>query len=114
MTKTIRSASRYLPALLLILALLFGVTPAACASVLGEAVDGYTTEAGGSLALSRNVFWTGSDFRTENYITYQPDGEVVPVVVYGSKLLNYGDFPSMAALLEKEGYTVLGGINGDF
>lgn len=114
MTKTIRSASRYLPALLLILALLFGVTPAACASVLGEAVDGYTTEGGGSLALSRNVFWTGSDFRTENYITYQPDGEVVPVVVYGSKLLNYGDFPSMAALLEKEGYTVLGGINGDF
>lgn len=104
-------AARLLPLVLLLWLLL---TTTALAGVLGDPLDGYLTEAGGELSLGRNVFWTGGDYRTENYLEYSPNSSSVPVVVYGSKLLNYGDFPSMAALLEQQGYTVLGGINGDY
>ncbi len=113
MTKNLR---RTTPLLILLLAIAFCLLPisAAEASVLGEQIDGYDALAAGGVQLSRGVFWTGSDYRTENYLIYDGETRVFPVVVYGSKLLNYGDFPSMAALLESQGYTVLGGINGDY
>ena len=104
------------PLLLLILVLLFCLLPVlpAQASVMGEEIDGYDTVSAGGVQMSRNIFWTGSDYRTENYLLYDGESKVFPVVVYGSKVLNYGDFSSMAALLESQGYTVLGGINGDY
>ncbi len=52
--------------------------------------------------------------QNEHYIEYIPNETVQPVVVYGSKLCNYGDFESMAALLEKQGMKVIGGVNGDY
>lgn len=104
------------PLLLLILVVLFCLLPVlpAQASVMGEEIDGYDTVSAGGVQMSRNIFWTGSDYRTENYLVYDGESKVFPVVVYGSKVLNYGDFSSMAALLENQGYTVLGGINGDY
>ncbi len=105
-----------MPLILLLLVLLMVLLPAlpAQASVMGEQIDGYDAVSAGGVQLSRNIFWTGSDYRTENYLVYDSQRDVFPVVVYGSKVLNYGDFPSMAALLERQGYTVLGGINGDY
>ena len=105
-----------MPLILIILVMLFCLLPAlpAQASVMGEQIDGYEAVSAGGVQLTRNIFWTGSDYRTENYLVYDGESQVFPVVVYGSKVLNYGNFSSMAALLENQGYTVLGGINGDY
>lgn len=98
----------------LILAFCIAITSPALASTLGREVDGYITGAPGGIELARGVFWTGSDYRTENYIECIPSAEVFPVVVYGSKITNYGNFSSMAALMESKGYHVIAGINGDY
>ena len=68
------------------------------------------------ISLFSNTYWKDSvtDKVAENYITYTPNNTVKPVVVYGSKVCNYGNFNDMAALLEKKGYNVIGGINGDY
>lgn len=92
----------------------FLLASAALASVLGELIDGHETFLGGGMELSKGVYWTGSDYRTENYIEYTPNSAVKPVVVSGSKLCNYGSFSSMAKLLENEGKHVIAGINGDY
>lgn len=86
----------------------------AFAAVMGDEVDGYDTYLGTGMELSKGVYWTGSDYQTENYIEYTPSSSVYPVVVSGSKLCNYGNFSSMAALMENEGKHVIGGINGDY
>ncbi|MGE4352781.1 MAG: phosphodiester glycosidase family protein [Oscillospiraceae bacterium] len=90
------------------------LTGPALAAAMGDELDSYTTEVRGETDLSRGVYWTGSDYRCENYMEYTPNDSVFPVVVYGSKLLNHGDFLSMAKLLNQEGYYVVGGINGDY
>lgn len=100
--------------LALALAFCLALSSAAFAAVLGDPVDGYETAAPGGIQLARGVYWTGSDYRTENYVEYTPSREVFPVVVYGSKVTNYGSFSSMASLLEKQGYHVIAGINGDY
>lgn len=107
-----RKFKRTTTAAVLICALLCTTVSAA---VLGDQVDGYDgVYLGTGMALSKGVYWTGSDYQTENFIEYTPSADVYPVVVSGSKLCNYGNFSSMAALLEKQGKHVIGGINGDY
>lgn len=84
------------------------------AAVLGDLINGHETYLGAGMELSKGVYWTGSDYQTENYIEYSPASSVYPVVVDGSKLCNYGNFSSMASLLEKEGKHVIAGMNGDY
>lgn len=98
-------------ALLAAVAILSG---AAYGAVLGTPVDGYDVYLGSGMELSKGVYWTGSDYRTENYIEYSPSADVYPVVVSGSKVCNRGSFSSMAALLENQGKHVIGGVNGDY
>ena len=86
----------------------------ALTSVLGELINGHETFLGGGMELSKGVYWTGSDYRTENYIEYTPSARVYPVVVSGSKVCNSGSFKSMANLLEQQGKHVIAGINGDY
>ena len=88
-------------------------TPA-LAAVMGDELDSYTLHVREGTEYSHGVYWTGEDYRRENYIEYTPNGNVFPMVVYGSKLLNNGSFTSMAKLLNEEGYYVVGGINGDY
>lgn len=107
MKKTRRSI-----ALFLALALL--LTGPALAAGLGDPVLGGETELARGVALADGVYWGGSDFRDENYLIYTPSQEIQPILVYGSKLCNYGNFSSMAKLLEDQGYHVIGGINGDY
>lgn len=97
-------------------ALAFGLalTTPAFAAVMGDELDGYSLDVRSGTEYSHNIYWTGSDYRRENYIEYSPNSDVFPMVVYGSKLLNYGNFTSMAKLLNQEGYYVVGGINGDY
>lgn len=84
------------------------------AAVLGELINGHETYLGAGMELSKGVYWTGSDYQTENYIEYTPGSSVYPVIVSGSKVCNYGNFASMAALLESQGKHVIGGMNGDY
>lgn len=84
------------------------------AAVLGDLIKGHDTYLGAGMELSKGVYWTGSDYQTENYIECSPGSAVKPVVVSGSKVCNYGNFATMAALLEKQGKHVIAGINGDY
>ena len=99
-------------AMLLLFALLF--TMPGLAASLGDQVLNSETELARGLALADGVYWGGSDFRNENYLLYTPSTEIQPIVVYGSKLCNYGSFSSMTKLLEGQGYHVIGGINADY
>ncbi len=99
-------------AILLLFALLF--TMPGLAASLGDQVLNSETELARGLALADGVYWGGSDFRNENYLLYTPSAEIQPIVVYGSKLCNYGSFSSMTKLLEGQGYHVIGGINADY
>lgn len=96
------------------LAICLVLATGALASVLGELINGHETFLGGGMELSKGVYWTGSDYRTENYIEYSQNSDVRPVVVSGSRLCNYGSYSSMAGLLEKQGKHVIAGINGDY
>ena len=53
--------------------------------------------------MTRNIFWTGSDYRTANYLVYDGESQVFPVVVYGAKVLNYGNFyqQTLVAIYQK-------------
>ena len=84
------------------------------AAVLGTLINGHETYLGAGMELSKGVYWTGSDYQTENYIEYSTDSSVYPVVISGSKVCNYGNFATMAAMLEKEGKHVIAGMNGDY
>ncbi|MBP8639574.1 MAG: S-layer homology domain-containing protein [Oscillospiraceae bacterium] len=84
------------------------------AAVLGTLINGHETYLGAGMELSKGVYWTGSDYQTENYIEYSTDSSVYPVIVSGSKVCNYGNFSTMASLLEKEGKHVIAGMNGDY
>lgn len=96
------------------LAICLILTTSALASVIGTLIDGYDVYLGAGMELSKGVYWTGSDYRTENYIEYSPSSSVYPVVVSGSKVSNYGNFSSMSGLMENQGKHVIAGINGDY
>ena len=105
---------RFLKTTALVTALSLLLTSFALADVIGELIQGHDTYLGAGMELSKGVYWTGSDYETENYIEYTPSTSVFPVVVSGSKICNYGSYSSMASLLEKEGKHVIAGINGDY
>ncbi len=99
-------------AIILAFSLIF--TTGVLAAVLGDLIKGHDTYLGAGMELSKGVYWTGSDYQDENYIEYSPSSAIKPVVVSGSKVCNYGNFATMAALLEKQGKHVIAGINGDY
>lgn len=103
--------------LLLALSLLCTLSiPALASEALGEDLTSKDIELNHATQLSTNVFWSTaySDLRQENYITYEPNRDVTPIVTYGSVLTERHTVTSMAAELEEEGYRVVAGINGDF
>ena len=99
-------------ALLLCLALLLSLPAAAL--TLGEGIGGYDTPMTSGTELARGVWWTGSDYRTENYIERAPDSRIYPVAVSWEELCMRGSLAGMAEKLESDGLHVLAGVNGDF
>ncbi len=105
---------KYIRTVAAISALSLVLATGALAAVLGDLISGHETYLGAGMELSKGVYWTGSDYQTENYIEYSQASKVYPVVISGSKVCNYGNFSSMANLLEKQGKHVIAGINGDY
>ncbi len=99
-------------ALALGLALLLALPAAAMA--LGEPLGGYAAPAASGTELARGVYWTGSDYRTENYIERAPESAVLPVAVGGETLCGRRSLAEAAEALEAEGFRVLAGVNGDY
>ena len=90
------------------------LTVPAAGLTLGEPLRGYTSAAASGTELARGVYWTGDDYRTENYIVRAPDSRVYPIAVGGEKLCGRTSLAETAARVEKEGLRVLAGVNGDF
>lgn len=99
-------------ALLLSLTLLLSGT--AFAGSMGDGIGGYTVEMNTGVALTRGVYWAGSDYRTEHYIECAPGSAVYPVTVSGETLCSSASLAAMAAQLEEDGLHVIAGINGDY
>lgn len=83
-------------------------------SALAATVFQTETELAGKTTLASGVSYFDDARQAEYRLEYEPNDSVRPVVVYGSKVCNYGSFSSMSALLEKQGMNVIGGINGDY
>ncbi|MBQ9617855.1 MAG: phosphodiester glycosidase family protein, partial [Oscillibacter sp.] len=112
--KKIRS---YLALLLVLSSLLTLAAPArADSDALGSDVQQTSTVIHQDTQLSTNVFWSSyfSNFRTENFVTYKPGGNVKPLVTYGDALTDVSTMSRAANYLEEQGYRVVCGINGDF
>lgn len=111
-----RLFSKALP-LLLILSLLVSLSvPAQASLALGDDLTATDTLLNQQTQLSTNVFWStvSSDYRTENLITYTPNGAVTPIVTYGGVLTDRSTVSNTAKALEEQGHRVVAGINGDF
>ena len=89
---------------------------ASASEALGEDLHDQTIHLNKDTELSTNVFWSSaySDLRTENFITYEPNRTVKPLVMFGDTLTDRATVSSAARQLEREGYRVVAGINGDF
>jgi exopolysaccharide biosynthesis protein len=92
------------------------VVSAAASEALGEDLTQKDTLVNESTTLSSNVFWSSSysNFRTENLVTYKPNGAVHPLVTYGGILTGTSTISATAKTLEANGYRVVAGMNGDF
>jgi exopolysaccharide biosynthesis protein len=71
-------------------------------------------ELGSKIEIKDSVFQIGTSRENEHYFIYEPHSAVRPVVMYGSKLCNYGKFASISQVLTDKGWNVVGGINGGF
>lgn len=108
---------RKLCSLVLALAIVLSLPVVASASpALGDDLDERALTVGYETEWTSSRFWSNSqsDLRAENYVTYSPSSKVTPIVTYGESITSRTKLTTMAAQLEKEGYRVVAGINGDF
>ena len=104
-------------ALLLALSLILSLGLSAAASdAMGEDLTALDTLLHQDTQLSTNTFWSMAynDMRTENLITYTPNPDVTPIVTYGQVLTDRNSVSDTARELERQGWRVVAGINGDF
>ncbi|WP_130870998.1 phosphodiester glycosidase family protein [Intestinimonas massiliensis (ex Afouda et al. 2020)] len=98
------------------LALVMTVTAAAASNALGWDVHKSSVPISQGTTMGKNIFWsdTYSDLRTEYYVSYAPNENVVPTVAYGNKILSKATLSGMAQTLESQGKRVVSGLNGDW
>ncbi|MDR2359763.1 MAG: phosphodiester glycosidase family protein [Oscillospiraceae bacterium] len=82
--------------------------------LLSALLSASAAELGSKIEIKDSVFQIGTSPENEHYFLYEPHSDVRPVVMYGSKVCNYGKFSSMAQVLTNKGWNVVGGINGGF
>jgi len=68
-----------------------------------------------TLTSARLVGSADDSMLSENYYTYTPGGEIVPIVAFGNDIRGAAGY-TLAAQIENEkrGWNILGGTNGDF
>ena len=98
------------------LALAVTVTAASASNALGWDLHKSSVPISQGTALGTNIFWsdTYSDLRTEYFVSYTPNTNVVPTVAYGDKVLSKATLSGMAQSLESQGKRVVSGLNGDW
>lgn len=55
-----------------------------------------------------------NDEIAENYVTYQPNGDVYPVVAYGNDIYGAAGFQTVIGYAKNAGQNVIAAINGDY
>ena len=92
------------------------IVPTAASETLGAELSEHATPLHEGTTLHETAFWsdTVSDLRRENYIVYEPNSRVTPIVTNGGYVTAKQSVPDAAAALEAQGYRVVAGINGDY
>ena len=60
------------------------------------------------------IFTDPKDVLQQHALTYQPGGDVRPMVIYGSTLYGRSTMSKIAAYLEDENLSLIAGVNGSF
>ncbi len=88
------------------------------ASVLGSTtIDNYTIQIGEGLEFTHNVFYSdqsGVGKQSENYITYTPNGTVIPTITYGTAIYGGNTLSDQVSTMEGQDIDVLAGTNADY
>ena len=89
---------------------------ALASDALGDDLTSSNVEVNERTELNAGTFWsnTYSDLRQENYVVYEPNRSVKPIVSSGSYSTQLSTVSAAARTLEADGYRVVAGINGDY
>ena len=111
-----KSIIRKFLSLSLAIALAAAPLNALASDALGDDLTSSNTEVNERTELNAGTFWsnTYSDLRQENYVVYEPNRSVQPIVSSGSYSTQLTTVSDAARTLEAEGYRVVAGINGDY
>lgn len=72
-------------------------------------------QVGNNAAYENAIYWHETNNREESYsLSYTPGGDVVPMVVYGTRLWGTNRISTITNFLEEKGYNVVGGMNADY
>ena len=83
---------------------------------LGDELISSNVEVNERTELNAGTFWsnTYSDLRQENYVVYEPNRSVKPIVTSGDYSTQLTTVSSAARTLEADGWRVVAGVNGDY
>lgn len=88
------------------------------ASILGSTlVDGYTIEIGSGTTSTHNTWYSdqeGVGQQTENYVTYNPNEFVEPIITHGEYLYGASTINTEVSRIRNLGINSLAGINADY
>ena len=89
---------------------------AAFADTFGNRLSEKSIQTTETTKLVNGVFYstTLNDRLTENFVTYQPGGQVVPIVAYGNDIYGAAGFKTVVSYAEAQGQRVIAGINADY
>lgn len=111
-----KSMIRKLLSLTLAVAVAAAPLTAFASDALGDDLITSSFEVNERTELNAGTFWsnTYSDLRQENYVVYEPNGSVHPIVTCGDYTTQLTTVSASARELESDGWRVVAGINGDY
>lgn len=111
-----KSIIRKLLSLSLAVAITAAPLTAFASDALGDDLMNSSFEVNERTELNAGTFWsnTYSDLRQENYVVYEPNRSVHPVVTCGDYTTQLTTVTAAARELESDGWRVVAGVNGDY
>ncbi len=102
----------------LTLAVVLAAAPltAFASEALGDDLTASSVTVNAGTQLNAGTFWsnTYSDLRQENYVVYEPNRSVRPIVTCGDYTTQLTTVSAAARELEEDGWRVVAGVNGDY